>query len=484
MSLRINQNTASLNAHRNLVQSNAKVSKSLERLSSGLTINRAGDGPASLVASEQLRAQIASIDQAIQNSETSVSMVQTAEGALNEVNNLMVSMRQLAIHAANEGANDDVMLAADQMEITNMVEAVDRIAKTTEFGSKKLLDGSNGVSGSAMGSGLQYIGANISTVSSGDKGFDVVVTQAATQSSIMGKAALTDELVKAGETLTVSEGGKVATYTTSSFDTMQSAAQNFATAADKAGLDVQVELGAGNMLEIRHNQFGSGYDFQASSSTTGVLSTQAGEFDAAVSGSDIKGKINGEATTGRGDIMTGIAGNANTEGLMVRYRGTPGEEIPEAGKSVGMVSVTQNALTFQVGPGQGQTVNIALQNTASSQLARGVDNTSSFKSLSEIDVTFAQGAQDSMKLIDTAVNEVSKLRSQLGSFQKNTLETNVANLRTAGENMTAAESSIRDTDIAKEMAEFTRNDLMMQSGAAMLAQANQIPKKVLTLLVD
>ena len=119
---------------------------------------------------------------------------------------------------------------------------------------------------------------------------------------------------------------------------------------------------------------------------------------------------------------------------------------------------------------------------SSGTLARGVENASGFESLSNLDVTTAQGAQDSMTLIDSAINDVIKVRAELGAFQNNTLEINVANMQIAKENMVAAESNIRDTDMAAEMAEFTKNDLIMQSSAAMLAQANQIPQKVLRLL--
>ncbi|MBU3915965.1 flagellin, partial [bacterium] len=199
MSLRINHNTASLNTHRNLEKANARVSKSLERLSSGLRINSAGDGAAALMASEQLRAQIASIDQAIRNSESTVSMVQTAEGALAEANNTLVGMRQLAIQSANEGSNDAIMLAANQVSIKNMLTSIDRIAEYTQFGQKKLLDGSNGVAGLAIGEGLQFVNAATETQSSGEKGYDVLVTQLATKAALLGTTSLTKELIdKAG----------------------------------------------------------------------------------------------------------------------------------------------------------------------------------------------------------------------------------------------------------------------------------------------
>lgn len=483
MSLRINHNTTSLNAHRNLKKANSRVSKSLERLSSGLRINSAGDGAAALMASEQLRSQVASIDQAIRNSESTVSMVQTAEGALAEANNTLVSMRQLAIQSANEGSNDAVMLAANQTSIKNMVGSINRIAEYTQFGQKKLLDGSNGVSGMAIGDGLQYVGAITETQTSGEEGYDVMVTGLATKSSITGSTPLSAEITANMEELNVSEGGKTATYVTKSSDTVDSAVLNFAAAARKAGLNVTISKADNGAIVIEHNLYGKDHAFSAASSTAGVLSQKGGVFQSATAGEDLRGVINGEATIGKGEVMTGISGNKKTDGLSVRYHHKdPAVAISETGTSVGKVNVNQNAMTFQIGPGQGQQVKIALQNVSAGTLARGIDNLSSFQSLNDIDVTSSQGALDSMTLIDQSINDVIKVRAELGAFQNNTLEINVANMQIAKENMVAAESNIRDTDMAAEMAEFTKNDLIMQSSAAMLAQANQIPQKVLRLL--
>ncbi|MDT8447656.1 MAG: flagellin [bacterium] len=484
MSLRINHNTSSLNAHRNLTQASDRVSKSLEKLSSGLSINRAGDAPASLVASEQMRSQIASIEQAVKNSEASVSMVQTAEGALTEVNNLLVGMRQLSIHAANEGANDMVMLEADQTEISGGISAIDRIAQTTSFGSKKLLDGSNGVSGTSIGAGLSFVEAGTKAMSSGKDGYDVVITQESSAASWSGSTALTKEMVEAGETLTLVEGGKSATYTTKSTDTVASAIKNFAEVSRKSGLAVDVTSDDSGVIRIAHKQHGSQYTFQVSSSTAGVLSQEAGSLSSANSGTDLMGTINGEATLGKGDTMTGLVGNPSTDNLTVRYRRPEGVQPLAEGTNVGKVTVAQNALTFQVGPDAGQTVEIALQNMSANQVGRGIANSSAFESLADIDVRTAQGAQDALKIIDTAINDVSQTRSRLGSFQKNTLATNIATLRTTQENMVAAESTIRDTDIALEMANYTRNELMKQSAAAMMSQANSSPSKVFSLLMD
>ncbi|MGA0191762.1 MAG: flagellin, partial [bacterium] len=166
MTLRVNTNVAALNAHRNVQKVNADSVKNLERLSSGMRINTAADGPANLVVSEIMRSQISGLKQAVENSENGVSMVQTAEGALSEVNRLLTNMRQLAVHASNVGVNDERMVAADQSEFANSVKSINRIATNTQFGDKQLLDGSRGANGVANGAGLQFVAASPHTKTS------------------------------------------------------------------------------------------------------------------------------------------------------------------------------------------------------------------------------------------------------------------------------------------------------------------------------
>ena len=155
MSLRVNTNMPAINSHRNLIINNTEQAKTMERLSSGLKINRGADGPASLVISERLRAQTAGLKQAIDNSEAGVSLVQTAEAALDEVSSALINARQLAVHAANEAVNDEFMLRADQQEIDNILATVNRIAQNTQFGKKNLLDGSKGATGVVSGANLE-----------------------------------------------------------------------------------------------------------------------------------------------------------------------------------------------------------------------------------------------------------------------------------------------------------------------------------------
>ncbi len=455
------------------------MGQTLEKLSSGLKINRAAEGPATLVISEHMRGQISSMNQAIDNSETAISMVQTTESNLVEVNRLLVGIRQLAIHASNEGSNSTAMLEADQSEIDHALASIDRIAKQARFGNKKLLDGTNGISGNTTGEGLSFLSAGLNTQDSSKKGYAVVVTQQATRSRVEGTVALSPEMIGKGETLTVIEKGKMASYTTSADDTLDRVVKNLANETRQQGLRLDVRLTDLGTFEIVHQDFGSDMNFQVSSSTAGVLSAKAGEIQANTPGLDIKGSINGEPAKGYGEVLTGMAGSVAD--LQVRYV-HQGEAIPPEGLGVGRVYITQNSLKFQVGGSYGQTVGMNVKNISSHALGVGVDNESGFRSLADLDVRSFQGAQDTLFLVDQAIHDVTRIRSDLGAFQKNALEGNLQNLRIANENLVSSESVLRDADMAGETASFTRNQIMSESATAMLAQANQTPKTVLRLI--
>jgi len=507
MGLRINHNISAINSHRNLQANQAATSKTLERLSSGLKINRAADSPASLVISEQMRAQIAGLNQAIDNSEMAVSLIQTAEANMNEISNLLTSTRQLAIHAANEGVNDEVMLEADQKEIENALQTIDQIASQAQFGTKKLLNGSRGAAGTTTGDNLEFVGATLETGDSREHGFDVQISQVASKSTIEGATALSTEIIKAGEQLTVIEDGKLATYTSNADDTASTVVQNLRSEIERNGLAVDISLDKETgAIKVEHKEYGSGKRFQVISETAGVLGEQGGEILNSVDGNNIKGTINGESATGVGQVLTGVKGASCVDGLAVRYYGdgkefaepdcvivdktvegedgVPAEkkEISPDGSSVGRVFVAQNSMKFQVGANHNQTVGISVKSANPESLGRGTVNRTGYSSLADIDVRDFQGAQDAILMIDAAIDQISTSRGDLGAFQKNTLESNLSNIRNANENLISSESIIRDVDMAAEMATFTRNQIMSQSATAMLAQANQVPQNVLRLL--
>ena len=484
MSLRINHNISALNGHRQLLINDRDLGKSLERLSSGMRINRAADGPASLIISEQMRAQLKGLQQAVDNSETAVSMVQTTESALVEVSNLLVSMRQLAIHAANEGANDESMLEADQLEMENALNTIDRITVNAQFGRKKLLDGSNGANGVGIGRGLEFISATPETRQSPVEGYEVRVQQLGSQAFIEGSAALTQEMADAGEEITISEGGKTVSFVASPGDSVAQVIGKLKNEVTANGLDVTLDTTEDGRLVVRHNKFGSVHGFSVASKSAGVLSEEPGAMTQAMPGRDIQGTIGGFVTTGEGIVLTGADGTP-VEGMRVRYSGDvlTDADAGEGDPSAGRVAVFQNSLIFQVGPNAGQTESVSLVNTNTRVLGRGVANPSGFRSLVDIDLrSGAQAAEDGQRLVDQAIDEITTTRAQLGAFQKNTLESNLRQLRIGVEELTNAESVIRDSDMAAEVAEFTRNSIMLQSSTAMLAQANQVPKTVLSLL--
>jgi flagellin len=477
MTLRINHNVAALNAHRNMVANNAKLGKTLEHLSSGLKINRGSDSPAALVISEQLRAQVAGLTQAVMNSEAGVALVQTAEAALNETNSLLTGLRQLAIHAANEGVNDMVMLEADQAELINALDSIDRISRTCEFGTKRLLDGSHGINGLTGGDDLTFIKANTRTKSSPQSGFAVEIFQEATQSQIAGSIALTQDLIDAGETIHLMEGSKSLMFQTTMGDSLAKVQNKLNHEIEKSNMNLDVFFDAEGKLNVIHKNYGSEHTFSAISSTAGILSERADIPVWVQNGLDVQGTIGGEVCSGKGQVLTGAEGT-NVEGLSVRYTGVADPMNPE----VGRVVLDSNALTFQIGGNHNQVVKVLLPNTRSDKLARDINNESGFRSLRDIDLRSFQGAQDALLLIDKSINEITSIRADLGAVQKNALESNITSLGIAKENLINAESVIRDTDMAAAMSDFTKYQIMTQAATAMLAQANQTPNNVLSLL--
>ena len=499
MGLRINHNVAAINSWRNLKATDEAMSKTLERLSSGSKINRAADGPANLVIAEQMKAQVQSMEQAVSNSELAISMVQTAEASLNEVNNILVSMRQLSLHAANEGANDDKMLAADQAEVDNALKTLDGIAKQAQFGSRLLLDGSNGISGVSVGEGIQYVTAAVDTQSSPADGYAVDISEAATKARLEGTRSLTEDEINAGGIeFTLHEGGRSFTYYTKVGETMDTILRNIQQKIEQNGLELELGLTEDKRLFAEHKQYGSEPSFGAISSVTGILTEEGNILQEAIQGNDLQGTIGGELAHGEGQFLTAAKGT-KADGLVVKYEGGVKTipQVDENGQPIlnedgtpvgptdaieGAVYVANNALSFQIGPSQNQTASINLPNINTHTMSTRVDNESGFKSLADIDLTTYQGAQDALKMIDQAVYEITSARGSLGAFQKNTLESNLNNLRYSSENLVAAESTIRDTDMAREMSEFTKQQILLAAGTAMLGQANQTPKAVLSLL--
>ena len=486
--MRINTNASAINAHRNLLNNQSLQSKTLEKLSSGLKINRGADAPAQLQISESLRAQTAGVKQAIDNSEMAISLMQTGEAALDEVSLSLVRARQLAIHAANEAVNDEMMLEADQQEFDQIVASINRISKNTQYGQKFLLDGSGSGNGVTTGKNLSFVNAGVTGRSSGVYGYDINIKQAATRSTHTGTAALTQQIIDAEEQITITESGRKVNFRTIAGTNIEQTMNQLSNAMKEAGVNVELVTPKGDSasrnapqtLTLRHTKYGSEPFFQVSSNTAGLLSNVANVSERVKNGLDVAGQIAKEAALGRGQVLTGSGGvGSKAEGIAIRYKGM---NAPPAGQRAGTLTFTQNSLTFHVGSNSNQTTRVSLRSSKAQNLGSGVDNDSGFRSFADVNLMTAPGARDSLDIIDKAIKDVSANRGYMGAFQKNTLESNLNYLRNAHEQVTSSQSVIRDADMAEEMAKFTRHNIMMDTSTAMLAQANQTPTSILKLL--
>jgi len=472
MSLSIANNVGALNARNNLTRSSSALNKSIERLSSGFKVNRGADGPAALVISEKQRAQIAGLRTAIDNTEKAVSVVQTAEGALNEINSILVKVRSLALDSANAGVNDDDAFAANQAEISNALDTINRISTNTQFGEKSLLDGSAGITGVASDADATVL-KTASKTSAGS--YDINVTTAATRANTTAGSSQTTGLA-ADETLTVNG----VSITLNAGSTQANVIDRINEFSSQTGVTAEDDPDSAGSTRLRSDVFGADAEITVSSSVAAAGDSSGfGTGTTTVNGTNIAGTIDGQAATGVGNVLTSTAGNST--GLSVSLAADGTDEASSVTGAQGNVTVTNNALVFQIGANQNQTATIAINSVAASGLGVAVSG-NQFGSLNEIDITSATSAQDALAVIDASIDELSNIRGELGAFQSNTLESIANNMRTTLENTVNAESVIRDTDFAEEISNFTNNQILVQAGTSVLSNANQTSQGILSLL--
>jgi flagellin len=496
MGLSITNNVSSLTAQQNLGKTSNALSKSLERLSTGLKVNRGADGPAALVISERQRAQIAGLRTAIDNTNKAISVVQTGEGALNEVNGLLNKIRGLALDSANSGVNDSNALAANQAEISNALSTIDTIANTTKFGTKNLLNGQAGIN--AAVSGTNSVGASGitagSTTAAGN--YTVAITTQGTGGRIAGVASNGASLTAAAS-ITLSGGGlssslAVALDTGDNVNTIgtkiQSALDNASSQGGGKG-KFNVSVSGAGVISVNSNTLGSAGITATTSGTGGVVAVSG--FTAAAT--TTAGAALAATVSYNGGLAVAVTPGAGSNGLnnAVSFGGANGLNLElnvnngqTAGASSTTVAVTDNSLVFQIGANQNETAKVSIDKVTSNALAQGVSGLSNANTtdLSKIDVTTQAGAQDAIRVVDSAISQVSTIRGRLGAFQSNTLESNSRNLSATLENTVAAESVIRDTDFAEEIANFTRLQTQVQAGSTVLGNANQLTQQIAQLL--
>ncbi|WMT40662.1 flagellin [Paenibacillus sp. D2_2] len=422
----INHNIAALNTHRQLSANTSASSKNLEKLSSGLRINRAGDDAAGLAISEKMRGQIRGLDMASKNAQDGISLIQTAEGALTETHSILQRMRELAVQSATD-TNTDKDRANLQKEVDQLAQELTRIGKDTEFNTKKLLDGSF--------QGTFHIGAN--------EGQNISLTVGDMRSSALGviggatvdstgtvTASATGELsLVKGESYTVRDNGN------GKYDLLDSSNKVIAKSTD--GLTFTMEKADGS----------------------GAGATGKVVFDQKVTSGAVS--FDGTGATGKAQFA-----NSGLESGTYTYNAADKTILDSNGK---VYAKSADGITFTDVDGKELfTSTVALTDKAEITVGG-------------TDISTASTASKAITTINTALESVSTERSKLGAYQ-NRLEHTVNNLGASSENLSAAESRIRDVDMAKEMVQFTKNNILTQAAQAMLAQANQQPQGVLQLL--
>lgn len=431
--MRINHNIAALNTYRQYNTANNAQAKSMEKLSSGQRINSAADDAAGLAISEKMRGQIRGLDQASRNSQDAISLIQTAEGGLNETHDILQRMRELATQSAND-TNVDADRTAIQDEMKQLTSEINRIGNTTEFNSQKILNGSK-ATGATTGA---------------TAGVDTITI---TTAFAAGESFKLD-----GVTFTA---GATADPSTNTFVTGANATEQTANIASA----IQNNKGLAEKYTV-------GYD-----GTAGTLTlTQKAGFE-----SDTAATFSETAGTGVASIGNTTAGSKGTSGeLTMQIGANGGQTFTVDINDMRANSTGTNGLA--VAGNAGDTKSASTGKVASYVASNNVtDGTSSATTMASLDVSTADKASAAIDVINDAITNVSSERSKLGAFQ-NRLDHTINNLNTSSENLTAAESRIRDTDMAKTMMEQTKNSILAQASQAMLSQANQQPQSVLQLL--
>ncbi|MGO5010389.1 flagellin N-terminal helical domain-containing protein [Niallia sp. Sow4_A1] len=553
--MRINHNIAALNTYRQLNSASGAQSKSMEKLSSGLRINKAGDDAAGLAISEKMRGQIRGLDMAAKNAQDGVSMLQTAEGALNETHSILQRMRELSVQSSND-TNTDADRESINTEINQLKEEIDRIGNTTEFNTKKLIDGSIGekkiagtdnaaVVSEALGkqtkattgalavafnggtAKIANIDADVSSsikVDGADINFTIKQADIQGATNIDDFAKLSQDTINAAIDKYNSDFGTDVAHITVAKDATAPTKLVFTSGSEGGDSTIDITADA----ETGKNQYWeiAGIAPATGSPTTSVTGSE-GIFDAAgaaklgaVDAADTsKVTIDGvelEVTWASVGGASATAGTTTLESLSDEFAKDINDTIDDynatvpSDKQIKNVTVGVKDGSFVVTSGSdkatssikfddseaAQLLGVAKQNSATQgggvDFQIGANQTQKMKvtiedmrtdalGIKDIDLSNKAGAEEAITKINDAIEKVSTQRSNLGAFQ-NRLEHTINNLGTSSENLTAAESRVRDVDMAKEMMEQTKNSILSQAAQAMLAQSNQMPQGVLQLL--
>lgn len=469
---RVNTNMMAMNALRNLGSTNSQFSGSVTRLSTGLRINSGADDPAGLQISEGFRAQIGGLTQAMRNSQDATNFAKTAEGALDEVSRLLRDARALVLANGNEATLSADQKQANQNQLTSILNSVDRIASQTQFGQRRLLDGSAGVTTSIINKAAvesATIGGTFGTATTNTPvntsgTVSVTVVNPAVKASVTGMAV-------ANAAVAIGVDGVLSInnvqFNVTAGMTHQNLIDQINARSSETG--VKAAVTGGNLVFTATN-FGTGSNAIQITNNVANLGFAAAGTRTLASGANATADITYNGVTISGRAASSVDGRTFRDdfGNVIKLNE---DYVDAAAAAASLLQVTVGSAQFQIGANVGQTVNLSISNVGTSSLG-----------ISGLDITTAANAASAMNLLDNAITRVSTTRGDLGSFMRNILDSNQRSLAVAKENITATESSIRDTDVAEEMTQFTKLQILQQSGLAVLAQANQAPQAVLSLL--
>lgn len=506
---RINSNIPSLIARSNLNRANDDLQVRLQRLSTGLKVNRGADDPAGLIISERLRAEISGINQAVNNSQRASSVIATTEGSLSEVSDLLNSVKALVVEAANTGAISDEERKANQLQIDSAIESITRISNSASFGGLKLLNGSldyvlSGVQNASIPkatifganfAGKKNLQVNVNVVSSAQTA-DLFLSAATgtflstTNLEITGPKGVQTIQILSGQTLN-QVAAAINNFTQATG--ISAVLLNPANAA--SGLRfTSTEYGSHNFVSVKRLGGPSGGGFfqtfklDDSYQRPATLSFSNGAFVSALSGAnrdegrDVNAIINGNLATGDG-VKVSVQNQTSISLELILDRA-----FATTNGSSSTFYITGGGALYQLG-GQinsSQQTNVGVQSVAASRLGGTLVNGTlqfleSIRSGGANDLN-SRNFQSASAILDTSIDEISVVRGRLGAFEKNTLQTNVRSLQAAVENLTSSESRIRDADFAAETSALTRAQILSSASTSVLSLANQQSQQVLQLL--
>lgn len=458
--MKINHNIAAIKSHTKLSRTNNALQDSIERLSSGYRINRAADDAAGMAISQKMRTQIRGLEQASRNASDGVSVIETAEGALNEVESMLQRMRVLSVQAVN-GTNTAEDREQIQKEIVKLSEEIDRTSRDTEFNTKKLLNGDADRQFYANKSDVKIKSVS-EEVKSGQ--YNMTVTGVGTKAQITGGAVEAGATPAKGKISINGESVEIGAGVS-----LQSAFESIRDLGEYVDVEVTTDttLTVGSKLTFTSLYEGSSQKVEISCDNPdlakflGLAENKVAEY-----GTDATIKLD-ESTFD--ETTTTVSADGN----QITILGKDGFEIKmnvSAEEDIEVTVLDAGPITLQIGANEGQTMVVSIPRVDTETL--GIAN---------INVCSTDGASEAITLLDAAVNKVSSVRATLGAYE-NRLDHCINNLDTSNENITEALSRIADLDMAEEMTNYTQLTILQQAGTSMLSQANQMPQTILSML--